>query len=512
MKNNFLKIFVLLVVLLIGCLSFELNVYAQSGCDSSVNVSGSGFTVDSGETFDVSWSASFSTYEPTGGRNFYTVTLSRGSTTLKTWTADTDAGEQVPESGSYRVNGGITEETDFVVTATVVSSISCPGGTSDDTTITFEISPPPSSCSISSFTADDTTPPYNSATTLRFSLSGSFPWSISLLQGGTSPSPTTGTNSGDTADTGNLTATQVYRLTCGSATRDLTVTPLSQGGSSTGTITIQTKDSNGNNLSADWGMDATSDTDDFNGTGGGTFTKPVQQYRIIGSPISGYTGPTYSPSADWVTLSSGGTITFTLVYTLSSSSCIPNGSCSAPTPACESTTTGTDNCGTICSRTGGTCSVTPLCGSRNTTYPVGTISYPSGSAYCEPGIPTSTPSFPPPGGSVNWYCVSGGSSSGQCTASVEIQKFNVTVNAVIRAGGSIKSQDGGINCGATCSSEYAEGSNVTLKAIPSSSYWQFSSWSGDCSGTSPECTLTGIVAEKNVTANFTLRQFRYIEF
>ena len=153
-----------------------------------------------------------------------------------------------------------------------------------------------------------------------------------------------------------------------------------------------------------------------------------------------------------------------------------------------------------------------VCGTRNTTYPIGTTGYPGGSTYCAVGTPTSTPGFPPPGGSVSWNCVATGGSSPLCTASVEAQTFNVVVNAVIRAGGSIKSQDGAIDCGSTCSSEYPEGSSVILKATPSSSYWQFSGWSGDCSGTAPECTLSGIVAEKNVTANFILRQFRYIEF
>ena len=40
-------------------------------------------------------------------------------------------------------------------------------------------------------------------------------------------------------------------------------------------------------------------------------------------------------------------------------SCVPNGSCSAPAPACGQTSTGVDNCGNSCSRSGGACSVTP---------------------------------------------------------------------------------------------------------------------------------------------------------
>src|SRR3989344_9164411 len=39
--------------------------------------------------------------------------------------------------------------------------------------------------------------------------------------------------------------------------------------------------------------------------------------------------------------------------------CVPDGSCSAPDPACEQTTNGQDNCGGSCSRTGGACACVP---------------------------------------------------------------------------------------------------------------------------------------------------------
>lgn len=41
----------------------------------------------------------------------------------------------------------------------------------------------------------------------------------------------------------------------------------------------------------------------------------------------------------------------------STGTCTPNGSCSAATPACGQTTTGTDNCGNTCSKTGPVCKV-----------------------------------------------------------------------------------------------------------------------------------------------------------
>lgn len=48
--------------------------------------------------------------------------------------------------------------------------------------------------------------------------------------------------------------------------------------------------------------------------------------------------------------------------------CVPNGSCSAATPACEATTYGVDNCGNTCSKTGDSCAIVSTngaCGSIN---------------------------------------------------------------------------------------------------------------------------------------------------
>jgi hypothetical protein len=80
-------------------------------------------------------------------------------------------------------------------------------------------------------------------------------------------------------------------------------------------------------------------------------------------------------------------------------------------------------------------------------------------------------------------------------------------------GGNVKSAlpDNNINCGSTCSHEYSFGSTVTLQAIPNSSYWKFSNWSGDCSGSSLSCVLN-VNSAKDVTAIFTLRIYKIIEF
>lgn len=56
-----------------------------------------------------------------------------------------------------------------------------------------------------------------------------------------------------------------------------------------------------------------------------------------------------------------------------------------------------------------------------------------------------------------------------------------------------------INCGSTCSSIYDDGAAVSLSAVAGSGS-NFSSWSGDCSG-SGSCNVT-MSADRNVTANF----------
>lgn len=86
--------------------------------------------------------------------------------------------------------------------------------------------------------------------------------------------------------------------------------------------------------------------------------------------------------------------------------------------------------------------------------------------------------------------------------------FSLTVTKT--GGGSIKSVDTFINCGTTCSKTYVQGTNVTLKATPSSSYWKFSGWSGDCSGAG-DCVLN-INSAKSVTGKFVPRNFIYKEF
>jgi len=133
---------------------------------------------------------------------------------------------------SASCGGGVLEEVYTITTPASNGGLSCPyasgetrwGGTSCNTQACV-------GCSISSFTADNTAPTSGTGTTLRFSLSGSYPWSISLLSGSVLPSPNSGTGSSGTPTTGNLSSSHTYRLTCENSIRDLTVSPAAPAGS-----------------------------------------------------------------------------------------------------------------------------------------------------------------------------------------------------------------------------------------------------------------------------------------
>jgi RHS repeat-associated protein len=64
--------------------------------------------------------------------------------------------------------------------------------------------------------------------------------------------------------------------------------------------------------------------------------------------------------------------------------------------------------------------------------------------------------------------------------------------AVTKSGagaGTVSSNPAGIDCGATCSANFANGANVTLTATPSAGA-TFDHWAGSCAGTAATCTLT----------------------
>jgi hypothetical protein len=100
--------------------------------------------------------------------------------------------------------------------------------------------------------------------------------------------------------------------------------------------------------------------------------------------------------------------------------------------------------------------------------------------------------------------------TGACTVSMTAARavtatFNTATTfalSVTKAGagtGTVTSSPSGINCGTTCSANYATGTSVTLTALAASGS-TFGGWSGACTGTAG-CTLA-MTAARNVTATF----------
>lgn len=78
-------------------------------------------------------------------------------------------------------------------------------------------------------------------------------------------------------------------------------------------------------------------------------------------------------------------------------------------------------------------------------------------------------------------------------------QFNLTVSRNGTGSGTVTSSPAGINCGSTCSANYATNTIVTLTATPAGGS-TFAGWSGNCSGTGT-CQVT-MSAARSVTATF----------
>jgi hypothetical protein len=85
------------------------------------------------------------------------------------------------------------------------------------------------------------------------------------------------------------------------------------------------------------------------------------------------------------------------------------------------------------------------------------------------------------------------------TATFNAQAFALTTTKSGTGGGTITSAPAGINCGSTCSANYAPGTSVTLTATAAAGS-SFAGWTGACTGTGA-CVVT-VNAAKSVNAAF----------
>jgi uncharacterized repeat protein (TIGR02543 family) len=76
----------------------------------------------------------------------------------------------------------------------------------------------------------------------------------------------------------------------------------------------------------------------------------------------------------------------------------------------------------------------------------------------------------------------------------------LTVSKAGTGDGQVSSSPAGISCGASCQASFDTGTGVTLTATPDASS-VFTGWSGDCTGTSPSCTVL-LDQDRSVTATF----------
>ncbi len=94
-------------------------------------------------------------------------------------------------------------------------------------------------------------------------------------------------------------------------------------------------------------------------------------------------------------------------------------------------------------------------------------------------------------------CGGGGDAENKEQPTPTLSQYTLSITS---ASGAVTSNPAGINCGSSCAMDFEENTSVTLTAVPETGY-EFSSWSGDCSG-ADTCSVA-MTAAKNVTATFT---------
>jgi Divergent InlB B-repeat domain len=87
------------------------------------------------------------------------------------------------------------------------------------------------------------------------------------------------------------------------------------------------------------------------------------------------------------------------------------------------------------------------------------------------------------------------------TGPIVVPKVNVTIQ---RSGNGSVTGTGGISCvDSSCVVSESSGTTLSLMAVAAAGS-HFTGWTGDCTGTTNPCTLSSIIAAKNVTAMFVL--------
>ena len=114
----------------------------------------------------------------------------------------------------------------------------------------------------------------------------------------------------------------------------------------------------------------------------------------------------------------------------------------------------------------------------------------------------------------NLFCTNVFGNSSMASVAVNPSSTTFTVTVRTSQGGTVKSTDGLIDCGASCIHVYNNGDPITFVPYPQSTSWKFVGWTGDCiskqQGVDGHCTLT-VDKEKTVTAIFTPKPV-YIEY
>ena len=88
------------------------------------------------------------------------------------------------------------------------------------------------------------------------------------------------------------------------------------------------------------------------------------------------------------------------------------------------------------------------------------------------------------------------------TATFTLITYTLSVTQTGNGFGSITSVPGDIDCGASCTSSFSYGTQVTLSAV-SNADSLFDHWSGDCAGNTSTCVIT-LTAARDVQASFVL--------